>query len=260
MSSSSSTTLVSAALGVAIGVLSCKYYYKNSDVLATVEEGEEATNKDKIMLSCIQQRRSIFPKQYTGHKVPKHIMNDILEAARWTPSHGITEPWKFVIFESSDSRKELGAFLAKQYKELTNDNPSKFSQAKYDKKLKNCQVSSCVMAILVRKTSVKKTNPIMEEISSVAMAVQNMHLMASAHNIGAYWSTGGIYEAGTRMNPAMKNPKSLTQFLKTDEEQFLCLGWFFVGDFYGAASDKSGKKWPRSRRNEICDGQNVVWK
>uniref|UniRef100_A0A7S2SAD1 Uncharacterized protein n=1 Tax=Eucampia antarctica TaxID=49252 RepID=A0A7S2SAD1_9STRA len=100
----------------------------------------------------------------------------------------------------------------------------------------------------------------MEEISSVAMAVQNMHLIATAHNIGAYWSTGGIYEDGTKMNPAMQNPKSLLQFLKVDEEQYLCLGWFFVGDYYGAGSTKSAKRWPRSRRNPIQDGHNVTWK
>jgi nitroreductase len=35
-------------------------------------------------------------------------------------------------------------------------------------------------------------DPIEEEIASVSMAVQNMMLVAAAHGIGAFWSSGGV--------------------------------------------------------------------
>jgi nitroreductase len=301
MSNSSSTILASTVVGVAIGMLSCHYYYyynyndndchwwwdrhcKEDEVTTNDDDDDDddddsnSTNKN-VILSCIQRRRSIFPKQYTGCSISKDIINDMLEAARWTPSHGITEPWKFIIFESLEKRQQLGQFLADQYQQETSSK-NKFSQAKYDKKILNCQKSYCIIAILVRTSSSSsssghqktktKTNPLMEEISSVAMAVQNMHLMATAHNIGAYWSTGGIYKNGTKMNPTLTNPSNLLEFLNItnddNDDQYLCMGWFFVGDYYGLTNNnnnnttKSMKKWPRSRRSEICNGQNVIWK
>lgn len=59
------------------------------------------------VLNLIQKRRSIFPKQYSTRPVPKQIIEQMLEAARWAPTHNLTEPWKFVVFESQEARKEL---------------------------------------------------------------------------------------------------------------------------------------------------------
>ncbi|KAL7480306.1 hypothetical protein ACHAW6_006002, partial [Cyclotella cf. meneghiniana] len=104
-----------------------------------------------------------------------------------------------------------------------------FSQAKYDKKLKGAMQSSHIIAICV-ETNTK--NPLAEEVCSVEMVVQNMHLMASVHGIGVYWSSGAVNGASNGSSPLSSvNPKALTQFFYCGES-VLCLGWFFVGDYF----------------------------
>lgn len=45
-------------------------------------------------MALIRKRRSIFPKDYNGQKVSKADVRQMLEAARWAPTHGLTEPWR----------------------------------------------------------------------------------------------------------------------------------------------------------------------
>lgn len=45
-------------------------------------------------LALIKKRRAIFPKDYNGQKVTKAEIRQMLEAARWAPTHGLTEPWR----------------------------------------------------------------------------------------------------------------------------------------------------------------------
>jgi nitroreductase len=177
----------------------------------------------------------------------------MLEAATWAPSHHLTEPWHFIVF--SNDLLALGQFLAEQYKATTTMTTSTtsadddavrkktFVQAKYDKKIQNCVRASFVICILC--TLDGRTNPAVEEVCSVAAAVQNMHLVATAHHVGAYWSTSGIYDKKTfwtqNNNVSLENPPALRTFLNL-KEQDVCLGWMFVGP-YGEE-----KKWPQGRR------------
>jgi hypothetical protein len=49
----------------------------------------------------IKTRRSIVPKHMTGETVPQDSIETILEAANWAPTHGRTEPWRFVVLGKS---------------------------------------------------------------------------------------------------------------------------------------------------------------
>ena len=46
----------------------------------------------------ILNRRSVFPKDYTGEKVNDAIVQQMLENANWAPTHKLTEPWRFTVF------------------------------------------------------------------------------------------------------------------------------------------------------------------
>jgi hypothetical protein len=133
----------------------------------------------------------------------------------------------------------------------------KFLPKKYDKKMKNCQTSSYVVAIVCDTNT---QNPAWEEVCTVAMAVQNMLLVATAHNIGAYWSSGGVHDNKTANSSSsgswIVNPASTREFLKLEDGQ-LCLGWMYVGDYYG---DDTSKKWPQSRRKDLQEGRRLIWK
>lgn len=212
-------------------------------------------------LALVQSRRSIYPKQFSGRDVPQSIVNDMLEAARWAPSHKLTESWRFIVFESLDAKMEVANLLIELYVSSQNQKGKPIVQAKIDKKPKSAKLSSHIIAICVATDG---TNPFVEEISSVSMAVQNMHLMATAHGVGAYWSSGGVHGPNSPSKTCViENPIELTQFLTkhlpmkgTKVESIMCLGWMYIGDYYGNAVDGT-KKWPGGRRRPI--EENASW-
>jgi nitroreductase len=212
-------------------------------------------------LKLIKTRRSIFTKQFSGKPVHQSIVIDMLEAARWAPNHRLTEPWRFIVFESLEARLELGGLLCKLYSDAQEKKGKPILQAKIDKKLKGAQLSSHIIAICVSTDDEK--NPFVEEIASVSMAVQNMHLMATCHGVGAYWSSGGIYcPASSSSNVRIENPQEMSQFLARrlpggkNGESIVCLGWLYVGDYYGDVADGPKKKWPSGLRKPIADKSN----
>jgi hypothetical protein len=131
-------------------------------------------------------------------------------------------------------------------------------QSKYDKKITNASKSSFVIAIICDVSSRK--NPLVEEICSVAMSVQNMLLVAAAHKIGAYWSSSSVHGVMADANGMLTNPDALCDFLELDKmkRNKICLGWISIGDYYGEGNEAK-KKWPEGRRKEI-EEQRITWK
>jgi len=232
-------------------------------------------NHAKMALQLIQKRRSIFPKQYSTseQQVPESIIDDMLEAARWAPTHKLTQPWRFVVYRSRDAKESLAVFLAEYYKAHTS--PEKYDEGKYQKKKSNVLRSSHVVAICVALGE-SQSVPHVEEVCSVAMAVQNMHLVATANHVGAYWSSSAVYDkseakdSSSSSSPesslAVVNPPELRDFLtlsKFEKEssehdnisRCLCLGWLFVGKL----DDAQRQKWPESRRASM-DQKKVLWR
>ena len=48
--------------------------------------------------AVIQDRRSIAPEDYSDRKVHREIIEDVLNNAKWAPTHGMVQPWRFKIF------------------------------------------------------------------------------------------------------------------------------------------------------------------
>jgi len=201
-----------AGVGISIGVsllavittgaaTSLWKYYKKQQNLWQAEE-------------LIAKRRSIFPQDYDQSKtVPEEVLHKMLEAANWAPSHGKTEPWRFIVFQGEGLRS-LGEKDAQIYKLLTP--AAKYMPKKGEKKLQSKLQSSYVIAICLKRQASEKI-PEMEEIEAVACAVQNMHLVATAHGVGAYWSSGATAYAD-----------EMKEFLKLGEKD-KCLGFFYIG-------------------------------
>jgi nitroreductase len=63
--------------------------------------------EDSVMdvLQAIRERRSI--RQYSQEPVSENQLNRILEAGRWAPSRGNSQPWKFILLNDDQIRKEL---------------------------------------------------------------------------------------------------------------------------------------------------------
>ncbi len=138
--------------------------------------------------TLIRNRRSVFPKQYTGQTVEKAVIEQMLENANWAPTHGKTEPWRFFVF-SGEGLKTFAHFQSELYKEITPEED--FKQATYEKLQNNPLKASHIIGIAMKRQPSEKI-PEIEEVEAVACAVQNMYLTATAYGVGGYWASGGI--------------------------------------------------------------------
>jgi len=184
--------------------------------------------------SLIHRRRSIFPKSYVqGKPVDRALLEQLLENANWAPTHKLTEPWRFQVFHSPESREALSNYLADHYRRTTP--PDLFSEEKMQKMSENPRRAGAVIAIVLHRDP-QESLPEFEEIAAVAMAVQNMWLTCTAHNLGCYWGTS-------------KAALEAHDFLQLAPNE-RCLGMFYLG--WHEAPDVPGK------RRDIAE--KTVWK
>ena len=184
----------------------------------------------------IRNRRSMFVAQFKENDpVENHIIEELLENANWAPTHKLTEPWSFTVFTGA-GLKEFADFQANLYKERAERNGN-FNEATFTKFKENPLKASHIIAIAMKR-DLKANLPVMEEIASVAMSVQNMYLTASAHGLAAYWGTGG-----PTFYPEAKPYFGL-------EEEDMLMGFFYVAK---PATDR----WPVGKRKPIAD--KVRW-
>jgi nitroreductase len=163
--------------------------------------------------ALIRRRRSIFPKSYLPDTpVTRDELEQLLENARWAPTHRLTEPWRFQVFHTPESRDALGDYLADYYVKTTP--PDLFSEEKKQKAGENPRRSGAVIAIIMHRDAEQRV-PEFEEIAAVAMAVQNMWLTCTALGLGCYWST-----------PAAALNADAFLGLQPGER---CLGFFYIG-------------------------------
>lgn len=166
-----------------------------------------------IMISkIIARRRAVYPAQYNTEIITPEEIKTILQTANWAPTHRRTEPWRFIVFHSYESKGKLAEFLSTTYKEKSDN----FSELKFKKYQVNPVKAACVIAICFQRDP-KESIPEWEEIASTAMAVQNMWLTASEMNIGAYWGSPVI-------------SKYLNEFVNMEEGE-QCLGFFYMGKY-----------------------------
>jgi len=184
-----------------------------------------------MLLDLIKSRRAVFPVQYNSEDISKLELAQILEAGNWAPTHRRTEPWRFKIFYSEESRVGLSDFFGKIYGETA----VKYSEVKLKKVMEKPLHSKCVIAICMQRDPAQSV-PEWEEIAATAMAVQNMWLMAHELSIGAYWSSPSIKDHLGEHLPLADGEK--------------CLGFFYMGKYHGAISEGT-------RKSEIS--QKISW-
>ncbi|MGB0885994.1 MAG: nitroreductase family protein [Chitinophagales bacterium] len=187
----------------------------------------------------ILSRRTIKPMHFNGENVSKEIIEEMLTAANWAPTHRNTEPWRFVIY-SGESKTKFAKETAEMFRQVKTDE-GKMEKTAIDKKFEkiqlNANLSSHIIALIMKRDEEKRV-PEIEEICAVSCAVQNMMLTATANNVAHIWSSGGL-----TFHPEMK------KYLNITEEDKI-LGFLYVG--------KSDLK-PKSKRFIPLEDK-VIWK
>ena len=179
-----------------------------------------------VLSEIIKERRSTKPAQFNGTFIPDEQVEKLLELADWAPTHGNTEPWRFVVY-AGDAAKTFCNDHAELYKRTV---PAEnFQQASYDKIIENGKKCSHIIVAVMQRGQLAKI-PLWEEAAATAAAMQNILLAATALGIASFWSTGGMVH-----NPAMKT------FLHLNESDRV-MGILFFG--YSEITNKGKRSVP----------------
>lgn len=170
-------------------------------------------------------------KDLAPEPIDLRLVARMLEAANWAPSHGKTEPWRFVVF-SGDERRIVGEAFGSAYREINRGRTfSETGLAAVEAKVWKAPVW---IALGVEPDPGK---PEWEELIAFGCAVMNAQLMACALGLGCKWTSGAtaVHEAVARAvgfsgGTAMK-------------------GFLYVG--------RPAVRWPTGERRPI--GEKVRW-
>lgn len=184
---------------------------------------------------AIRLRRSLKPEQLRPDPVDRALLEQLFEAANWAPSHGLTEPWRFIVFSGASRQAFAEAVVTTMSPEgqapLAADDPARIGTIERLSKI----------PVIVAIVSASSSNPKIvehEELLSTAMAVQNMHLTARALGLGGFWSSGK-----KAFDPRMAEFLGLSAPAR-------CLGFFYVG--------WPAVPWPEGQRRPALE--KVTWR
>lgn len=165
------------------------------------------------LTEIIRGRRSVKPFDMDGSRaVGRPLITTLLENANWAPTHGLTEPWRFHVFQD-DSRRALSETMQRIYRETTP--ADEFREEKLKKMSQNPLMAPVVVAWCMERHAGKI--PEIEEIEAAACAAQNFLLSAHAAGLACYWST-----------PPLIYTRDFAGWLGIGAED-RCLGLFYLG-------------------------------
>lgn len=141
-----------------------------------------------LLQTIFSARRDVRGNRFIDLPIEEEVLRKILEAAISAPSVGFSQPWKFLIISDHAKREEI-------YNEFVCEN-TKASMIFLDTplystlKLEGIKESPLNIAVLYQKptkTVLGQTTQKKMGEYSVVCAIQNLWLMARAHNIGVGW-------------------------------------------------------------------------
>lgn len=177
--------------------------------------------------AIIKDRRTIYPEQYSDRKIHDEQIELLLNNAIWAPTHGLTQPWRFIVLQEN-SLLDLSEALGQTY--IKNTPKEQFNDQKMMKMVSRPRKASAVIALILHREKDTKISE-KDDFAALACAVENMHLTATAQGIGAFWSTPNIISSS-----------DFHSFLELTEEQ-TCVGLFYLG--YPSI------EWPKGQRKPI---------
>ncbi len=187
------------------------------------------------VMEAIQKRRSIKPEKMKPDPLDRALIEQLLEAANWAPSHRLTEPWRFIVF-TGDARQSLADAICETMR--GEDDPVIAATDPRRKKIEHkLQCAPAAIAIICAPSDKPKVE-LHEEIASTAIAGQNMHLAARGLGLAGFWSSGA-----KAFHPKMAAFLGIAPPAR-------CLGFFYVG--------WPAVQWPQGARRSVAE--KVQWR
>ena len=165
-------------------------------------------------------------RHFTSEPLPEGLLQRLLEAAHLAPSVGLSQPWRFVLVESSARRAAVVDCFQQCNREAleayARDQANDYARLK----LEGLKEAPCHLAVFADPSTAqgrglgRRTMPEMIEYSAVA-AVCNLWLAARAEGLGVGWVS-------------ILDPARIAEILDTPPDWRL-IGYFCIG--YPASQD-----------------------
>ena len=103
-------------------------------------------NKE-IINTVIRNRKSIYPKDYSGEEIPDQVIKEILLNANYAPTHRLTQPWFFKVYKNESKQKLIDI--------VNKIDESKLSQIKLSKFIQKVNDSNAIISIFLNRDEKK---------------------------------------------------------------------------------------------------------
>ena len=152
------------------------------------------------LLAIMQSRRSV--RRYQDVPVPESVLWRLMDAAAWAPSAHNRQPWRFAVLTSSDRRRALAQAMGDRFrKDLRADGvPDAQISRQVKRSVERISGAPVIVVACVSMADMdsypdtcrQEAEQIMAA-QSVAVAVQNLLLMAHAEGLGACWMCAPLF-------------------------------------------------------------------
>ena len=139
--------------------------------------------------TAIRTRRT--HKAYGTEPVPREIVDELLELARWAPNHHLTEPWRFRVLGPESFERLVGAGGANEREKLG-------------------RAPTLVVASAVQSGDAHQDH---EDVLATACAVYIVLLAAHGRGLASYWRTPEL----------LASPEGRAAIGLPDDEEFVAL-------------------------------------
>lgn len=137
-----------------------------------------------MVFASIRGRRSVKLKDLDPGPIDLALVERMLEAANWAPSHGKTEPWRFAVF-CGEQRRIVSDAMSAAYREINGD--GSFSENGLAATAGKVWLAPVWIALGVAPDP---NRPEWEELIAFGCAVHNAQLMACSFGLGSKWTSG----------------------------------------------------------------------
>ncbi|MEM7119077.1 MAG: nitroreductase family protein [Chloroflexota bacterium] len=156
--------------------------------------------KQKDLHALVRSRRAI--RRYTDEPVARELVEGLLETAVWAPSAHNRQPWRFAVLSDFSAKEKLALAMGTRLRADRTGDGDNAEAIERDVARSYARITGATVAIVVcmsmadMDTYPDKRRQQAERdmaMQSVAMAAQNLWLLAHAEGLGVCWLCAPLF-------------------------------------------------------------------
>ncbi|HVP26898.1 MAG TPA: nitroreductase family protein [Candidatus Bathyarchaeia archaeon] len=154
----------------------------------------------------VAKRRSV--RKFKEEPVPTNILSRILDAGRWAPSAGNSQPWRFVVVTDTDVKRRIAEVCTESSKKAWagfSPECARYLAARGGSWDKSSMMKIPVLVVVCYEVSERIRDELV--LGSVWAAVENMLLAATDEGLGSCIYTFYDMEEEERIKEALRVPE-----------------------------------------------------